>query len=123
MARPFTHAHTVTLNPPLFPFHAHSLSVQQSNMDMVVSNCFYANETLAASPQYSDIVYKHGPGAPWVVGGSSNASLADFSAVCWFTAMHLKQSIPAFKDVPIGLVQSSVGGKLQRQQNKCAQSC
>ena len=79
-------------------------------MDMVISNCFYANETLAASPLYPDIVYKHGPGAPWVVGGTSNASLAGFSAVCYFTALHLKQSIPAFKDVPIGLVQSSVGG-------------
>lgn len=79
-------------------------------MDMSLSNCFYANETLAASPNYSDIVYKRGPSSPWVVTGTSNASLAAFSATCFFTALHLKQNVPAMKDVPIGLVQSSVGG-------------
>lgn len=79
-------------------------------MDMSLSNCFYANETLAASPDYPDIVYKRGPSSPWYVTGTSNASLAAFSATCFFTALHLKQNVPAMKDVPIGLVQSSVGG-------------
>lgn len=79
-------------------------------MDMMLDNCFYANETVASSKQYPDIVYKRGPGAPWSVMGTDESSLRSFSGVCIFTALHLKQSIPALKDVPFGLIQSSVGG-------------
>lgn len=82
----------------------------QSNCDMKLGDCFYSNETVAASAGYSDIVYKHGPDSQWIVTGTDNASLVDFSAVCFFTALHMKQNLPAMKDIPIGLVQSSVGG-------------
>jgi hypothetical protein len=83
----------------------------QSNMNMILDNCFYANETVAASSSYSDIVFKTGPGVgPWTVMGSNERSLRDFSGLCIFTALHLKQNVPAMKDVPIGLIHSSVGG-------------
>ena len=35
----------------------------------------------------------------------------NFSATCYFTALHLKLTQPAFKQVPIGLVRSSVAGQ------------
>ena len=82
----------------------------QSNTDMSLSNCFDANETIAASSTFTDIVLKHRAGDPWVVTSTDNATLAAFSAVCFFTALHLKQNVPAMKDIPIGLVQGSVGG-------------
>ena len=79
-------------------------------MDMCIDNCFYANETVAASGAHPDIRYKHGPSGAWTVTGSDEKSLRAFSAVCFFTAWHMKESLPALASVPIGLVQSSVGG-------------
>ena len=35
----------------------------------------------------------------------------NFSATCYFTALHLKLTQPTFKQVPIGLVRSSVAGQ------------
>jgi len=79
---------------------------------MIVDNCFYANETAAAaaSGALSDIAFKHGPAAPWVVTGADERALRSFSATCFYTALHLKQGVPSLRDTPIGLVQSSVGG-------------
>lgn len=82
----------------------------QSNMDMCLDNCFYANETVAVSQRYSDVVFKHSPSGSWTPVGTDEKGLRAFSAVCLFTALHLKDSLPALKDVPIGIVQSSVGG-------------
>lgn len=87
------------------------LASGQSNMDMSLDNCFYANETVAASGSYTDIVMKKNPSSgSWTVVGSDEKALRAFSAVGIFSAIHLKQSVPALKDVPIGVVQSSVGG-------------
>ena len=44
---------------------------------------------------------------------ASNSSLDDFSATCYYTALNLKLYVPAFRDVPIGLVRSSVGGQVR----------
>lgn len=43
---------------------------------------------------------------------TSSAGIDNFSATCYYTALHLKLSVPAFKDVPLGLVRSSVGGQV-----------
>ena len=77
---------------------------------MIIDNCFYANETLAGKDQYPDIRIKRTPDGPWSRSSASNATLRDFSAVCYFSAMHMKRELPALAAVPIGLVQSSVGG-------------
>ena len=65
---------------------------------------------MASSSFSADIFYKHNPEGAWTVTGSNDDSLLDFSAVCYFTAMHMKLSLPAMKDVPIGIVQGSKGG-------------
>jgi hypothetical protein len=77
---------------------------------MCVDNCFYANETVAGSDAHPDIRYKHGPAGAWTVTGSDEKGLRAFSAVCFYTAWHMKESLPALARVPIGIVQSSVGG-------------
>jgi len=79
-------------------------------MDMMLDNCFYANETVAASGAHPDIRYKHSPGGAWTVAGTDERGLRAFSAVCYFTALHMKEQLPALAAVPIGIVQSSVGG-------------
>ena len=79
-------------------------------MDMVIDNCFYANETVAASGAHPDIRYKLRPTGAWTVTGTNEKSLRAFSAVCFYTAWHMKESLPALAKVPIGIVQSSVGG-------------
>ncbi len=76
------------------------------NIDM----CFYANETLANKGLYPDIRIKRGPDSPWSRSSASNDTLRAFSAVCYYSALHLKRELPALAGVPIGLVQSSVGG-------------
>lgn len=43
---------------------------------------------------------------------TTNTTVDGFSATCYFTAIHLKRSLPAFATVPIGLVRSSVGGQV-----------
>ena len=78
-------------------------------MDMNLADCFYANETLAGKSAHPDIRLKRAPEGAWSRSDADNATLAAFSGVCYFTALHLK-ALPALRDVPIGLVQSSVGG-------------
>ncbi len=82
----------------------------QSNMDMNIDMCFYRNETLAGKGRFPHIRIKRGPDAPWSRSSASNDTLAAFSAVCYYSAMHITQSIPALAGLGIGLVQSSVGG-------------
>ncbi len=93
----------------------------QSNMDFSVAasgggGCFAQNETvaLAASGKYNDIRLMHGGAANghwWNASSNNGSDVAHFSAVCFLSALAMKQHIPSHKDRPIGLVQSSVGGK------------
>ena len=78
------------------------------NIDM----CFYANETLANKGQFPDIRIKRGPDSPWSRSSASNDTLRAFSAVCYYSALHMKRELPELAAVPIGLVQSSVGGTI-----------
>lgn len=43
--------------------------------------------------------------------GNGYPAVQNFSATCWFTALHLKRDIPLFKNVPIGLVMSAVAAQ------------
>lgn len=77
--------------------------------------CFAQNETvaLAASGKYNDIRLMHGGAANghwWNASSNSGKDVASFSAVCFLSALAMKQHIPSHKNRPIGLVQSSVGG-------------
>ena len=99
---------TVVLEDVLFGLSI--LCSGQSNCDMNIASCFYANETLAGKGAWTDIRMKHSPDGPWSRSDADNATLAAFSAVCYYTALHMKASIPAMLNTPIGLVQSSVGG-------------
>jgi hypothetical protein len=117
-------ATSVTLSNVLFG--AVFLCSGQSNMDFSVApwgggGCLDANETVAeaASGKMDDIRLKKS------VGGWFNSSTAgknkqgamqkgyavgQFSAVCYLTALQIKKNIKGFADLPIGLMQSSVGG-------------
>jgi len=81
-------------------------------MDMsLCPACFYCNETLAAAPNYPEIRLKpSGPNGAWTPAAASNSTLGAFSAACYSFATGLKRHVPAMAAVPIGLVQSSVGG-------------
>ena len=86
----------------------------QSNMDMPVGCSYTADETYAISLQYPEIrLMNQGATGQWysAANAASNSSVELFSATCYFTALNLKLFVPAFKDVPIGLVRSSVGGQ------------
>ena len=92
----------------------------QSNMDFSVAasgggGCFAQNETvaLAASGKYNDIRLMHGGAANghwWNASSNAGSDVAHFSAVCFLSALAMKQHIPSHKNRPMGLVQSSVGG-------------
>jgi hypothetical protein len=82
----------------------------QSNMDMDVGDSFYANETLANKGAFPTIRLKRGTDSAWARSSASNATLSGFSAVCYFSAMHMQLSLPAMQSMPVGLVQASVGG-------------
>jgi hypothetical protein len=104
------HPHSLSLAGALSS-HTHTIAnLFAKQMDMCIDNCFYANETVAASGAHPDIRYKHGPSGAWTVTGSDDKGLRAFSAVCFYTAWHMKESLPALANVPIGIVQSSVGG-------------
>lgn len=79
-------------------------------------HCSYtADETYAISLSYPEIrLMNQGATGQWTSAANpaSNATVEDFSATCYFTALHLKQNVPAFANVPIGLVRSSVGGQV-----------
>ena len=80
-------------------------------MDMGLSSCFDFNATMAARAAYVDIFLKSTPRGGWTPAtDASGTRLPPFSAVCFYTALHLKALVPALAGVPIGLVQSSVGG-------------
>jgi len=103
---------TLMLTPlPLFT----SLS-GQSNMDFPVSCAYGANETYAQALAFPEIRVMHqGASGFWQSANTNTSSptanaLLTFSATCFYTALHLKQNFPAFKNVPIGLVRSSAGG-------------
>ena len=95
----------------------------QSNMDFSVApwgrgGCLDANATVAAaaSGMLDDIRIKKTDSSSGIMGSWYNSSanaghiVGEFSAVCYLTAMQIKQNIPGYKDRPIGLMQSSVGG-------------
>lgn len=75
--------------------------------DLCRAMCFYWNETLHDAAAYADIRLLHSVGSGWISSASSNATLSSFSAVCYYFARALKQLVPAYANLPIGLVQVS----------------
>ena len=70
-------------------------------------------ETVDAAKPYPEIRFMgNGPTGAWqsVVDNDAHGypALLNFSATCFFTALHLKLQVPVFRNVPIGLVTSSV---------------
>lgn len=120
------HGQTVTLTNVLFGDVL--LCSGQSNMDFCLGGlgkcwggAFAANATVAAAHQYPEIRLFKASGCPgahgWEPSWNGNASdtvqrpLRDFSAVCYLTAVALKQSLGGMaKRRPFGLIQASVGG-------------
>ena len=90
----------------------------QSNMDMAVYCSFTYNETFRHAVNYPEIRgMMNGASGSWSSFATLSTTEEDsfveqFSAACYYTAWHLKTSIPAFKSVPIGLVKSSIGGQV-----------
>ncbi len=83
----------------------------QSNMDFNQGCSYTANETQADCAAYPEIRgMNQGANGHWQP--LCGPALSQFSATCYYTAYHLKKSIPAFAKVPIGLVRSSVGGQV-----------
>ena len=86
-------------------------------MDFPTSCAYGADEAFEAALALPEIrVMNQGAAGKWQAANLNTSSptenaLLTFSATCFFTALHLKQSIPAFKNVPLGLVRSSVGGQ------------
>jgi hypothetical protein len=87
-------------------------------MDMPVYCSFTYNETFMNAVQYPEIRgMNQGAAGFWKTFANlstteSGSFVEQFSATCYYTAWHLKTSVPAFKNVPIGLVRSSVGGQV-----------
>ena len=108
-------------------FGAVFLCSGQSNMDFSVApwgggGCLDANETVAAAASGSldDIRLKKSTGN-WFNSSAAGKNkqtgemqpgylVGQFSAVCYLTAMQIKKNIAGYADLPIGLMQSSVGG-------------
>lgn len=91
----------------------------QSNMDFPVICSFTADATYPASQAYPEIRLMNAglsDGAPglWysAANATSNSSVEDFSATCYYTALALKRDVPSLADIPIGLVRASVGGQV-----------
>lgn len=108
-------AAAVTLQDVLF---GHTILCSgQSNCDMNVGCTFSTNETKVDALLYPEIrMMNQGANGNWQSAATDPASnvsaVQEFSAMCYYLAFHLKQSIPAFASVPIGLVRSSVGGQV-----------
>lgn len=115
---------SVTLSNVLFG--AVFLCSGQSNMDFSVApwgggGCLVANQTVAeaASGKLDDIRLKKATGN-WFNSSTagknkqgvmqSGYAVGQFSAVCYLTALQIKKNINGYADLPIGLMQSSVGG-------------
>lgn len=104
----------ITLQDVLF---GHTiLASGQSNCDMNVGCTFTTNETAVQALLYPEIrLMNQGATGQWVSAANpfrNMSAVQGFSAVGYYTAFHLKQNIPAFANVPIGLVRSSVGGQV-----------
>lgn len=86
-------------------------------MDFPTSCAYGANEAFEAALALPEIrVMNQGASGKWQAANLNTSSptanaLYAFSATCFFTALHLKLNVPAFKNVPLGLVRSSVGGQ------------
>ena len=91
----------------------------QSNMAMRVGCSFgslISDKNAEDATAYPEIrAMKNGPTGVWqsMAGQDSNGypAVQNFSATWWFTALHLKRNLPAFKPVPIGLVMSAVAAQ------------
>ena len=87
-------------------------------MDMPVYCSFSYNETFINAVQYPEIRgMNQGAAGYWKSFANLSTTkpgsfVEQFSATCYYTAWHLKTSVPAFKNIPIGLVRSSVGGQV-----------
>ena len=91
----------------------------QSNMDFPVICSFDADITYNASLSFPEIRLMNAglsAGMPGVwysaANTTSNSSVEDFSAACYYTALELKRNVPELKNVPLGLVRASVGGQV-----------
>jgi hypothetical protein len=77
---------------------------------------FTTNQTATQALLYPEIrLMDQGATGVWVSAAApfrNMSAVQSFSATCYYSAFHLKQSIPAFAQVPIGLVRSSVGGQV-----------
>lgn len=85
-------------------------------MDYNVGCAFTADETYPESLKFPEIrLMNQGATGHWYSAAdpTTNATVDGFSATCYFTALHLKLSVPALAAVPIGLVRSSVGGQVR----------
>jgi len=85
-------------------------------MDFPTSCAYNHDEAYAAALTYPEIRVRLQGARAWQPANTNTSSPTDnallqFSATCFFTAMHLKQNVPAFRSVPIGLVRASVGGQ------------
>ena len=91
----------------------------QSNMDFPVICSFDADAAYNASLSFPEIRLMNAglsDGNPGVwysaANTTSNSSVEDFSATCYYTALALKRNVPALAGVPLGLVRASVGGQV-----------
>lgn len=112
-----TSNNSVTLEDVLFGFTF--LCSGQSNIDFPVICSFDADATYTASLAFPEIRLMNAglsDGAPglWysAANSTSNSSVEDFSATCYYTALALKRSLPDLANVPLGLVRASVGGQV-----------
>ncbi len=97
----------------------------QSNMDFCLGGLgvcaggtFAANETVAKAHLFPEIRLLK-TGSAWTPSWNGNLSdmsqrvLRDFSAVCYLTAVALKETVSSvFASRPMGLIQASVGGTI-----------
>jgi sialate O-acetylesterase len=91
----------------------------QSNMDFPVICSFSGDATYTASLAFPEIRLMNAglsDGSPgfWysAANTTSNSSVEDFSATCYYTALALKRNVPALAGIPLGLVRASVGGQV-----------
>jgi len=118
---------TITLNDVLFGKVI--LCSGQSNIELVtVPRALNATAELEAAPAFPFVrIFRTAdvneelpqidlpiPQQPWAL--PSNATLQEFSATCWFTARD--QFLVLEGQVPVGIVQSAVGGTAVRNWSK-----
>ena len=76
--------------------------------------CLDANQTVAAAAagKYNDVRLMHGYGRWFNSSVNAGHDVGSFSAVCFLTALQMKEIIPGHANRPIGLIQASVGGTI-----------